>query len=134
MSRHSLRPTTPLPVSPALPPGERRVLGLFNHIKRISPAEWPARMLVRAYFSDVTLDLRPSALPAVCVIDVSAWFAEVTIVVPDDVHVDFDLYTMMAEAKDGRRNRPNYAMLDSPRVVITGSAHLAEVKLRVQPR
>ena len=46
--------------------------------------------MVRSWFSEITIDLRSAALPPVSTIDVSAWFSEVTIVVPPDVHVEFD--------------------------------------------
>jgi hypothetical protein len=88
---------------------------------------------VRAFFSEVRLDLREGALVADCTIDVSAWVSEVTIIVPPDVHVESDLYALAADtaAPQGVGLLPPR---DAPRVRVTGTAHLAEVRVRVQPR
>lgn len=138
-THRSVMPTPPVhqsasPPSSALPAGELRVLGLFNRITGISPDVWPQRLVVRAWFSDITLDLRSAALPPVSTIDLSAWLSEVTIVVPPDVHVEFDCYTMIAQATDESRVFPMAAKPDAPRVRIVGTAHVAEVRVRVRPR
>lgn len=90
--------------------------------------------MVRAWFSEITIDLRSAALPPVSTIDLSAWFSEVTIVVPADVHVEFDCYTMIAEATNESGALATVAKPGAPRVRIIGSAHVAEVKVRVRPR
>ena len=122
-----------VPASNPLPPGELRVLGLFERIAGITPVTWPDRLVVRAYFAEITIDLRYAELPPVSSIDLSAWFAEVTIVVPPGVHVEFDCYTMIADAIDETRRAPASAA-DAPRVQIIGSAHVADVRVKVKPR
>jgi hypothetical protein len=122
------------PSSPGLPPGEVRVLGLMNTVKHRGPIDWPPRVAVRAYFSEVTIDLRDGVLPPHCVIDLSAWFAEVTIITPPDVHVTSDVYTLLAEEKIKRKGVMTTPAHDAPHVSIVGSAHVAEVRVRVLAR
>jgi Cell wall-active antibiotics response 4TMS YvqF len=119
-------------VGHAVPAGEMRVLGLLNTVRRTRQERWPARVVVRAFLSDVTLDLRDASLPPTCTIDISAWFANVLIIVPPDVHVDFDIFTMIGDASDSRKKRALPTAPDAPRVSIVGAAHVAGVQLRVK--
>jgi Cell wall-active antibiotics response 4TMS YvqF len=127
-----IAPSTGYTVRSAVPIGEMRVLGLLNTIRRFRPDRWTSRILVRAFFSDVTLDLREVELPPMCTIDVNAWFAQITIIVPPEVDVDFEIFTMIGEAKDGRKKRPSAPLPGAARVQIVGSAHMAEVALKVK--
>jgi hypothetical protein len=120
--------------SSAIPAGELRVLGLFNTIRRAVTEIWPSQILVRAFFSDVTLDLRECELPPMCTIDIGAWFATVTIIAPPDVHVEVDVFTVVGETKRPKKGSASAAVPGAPRVSVIGNAQVATVYLKVKAR
>ncbi|MCU0625653.1 MAG: cell wall-active antibiotics response protein [Gemmatimonadaceae bacterium] len=123
---------TPRERGSVLPPGELRLLGLFENVRRRGPWVVEPRTLVRAVFSDVVLDLREAMVPGQCVIDVGAYLAEVKIIVPPELHVTMDVTTVIAEAKEKRRGEPPSADPTAAAIHVTGTACLAEVKVVVR--
>ena len=125
---------TPPDTQSVVPAGEMRVLAMFTSARRDGPITWAPLVRVRAWFADLTLDLREGHLPPHCTIDLSAWLSEVTIIVPPGVHLRSDLYTLLAEEHTKRKGPPQLPAPDAPVVEVLGTAHIAEVRLRVNDR
>lgn len=83
--------------------------------------------------SEVKIDLRDTPIPHDCTIDVLAVMANVTVIVPPGVSVDFDVFPVMASARNDAHEL-GLTPSGAPRVRVTGSAAMAEVRVRVRAR
>jgi hypothetical protein len=124
--------TRPYPAPGETPP-LRRILSLMSETKHTGRWVVPRRLDVRAIMGDLFLDLRDAALPpGLCEMDVLAIMSNVKILVPPGVVVEGLLTAVMAavgnDAEDDGR-LPASAV----RIRLTGTAFMAEVRVRVAP-
>ena len=120
---------SPPPPSPevTLPRGERRILAVFNEMRRSGWWEVPRFLRVRAVAADLKLDLRDTTIPEGCTFDVGAYMAAVTIIVRPGTTVDFDVLPMLGSAVN---KAPSSGPV--PHLRVTGTALMAEVKVIVR--
>lgn len=118
----------PLSYSASPAPVADRIRGLMSDIKRDGVWRLPERLRVTATMSSIRLDLRQAILPTGCTIDVRAIMANVTIIVPPTVAVDFDVTPIMASAyNDSARAMATFG---APHIHVRGTALMAEVRVR----
>jgi hypothetical protein len=110
---------------------EGRILGVMSAIRREGPWRVPQRLRVKAVMCEIRIDLRYAVLPPGCTIDVSALMANVQVIVPPGVVVDFDVGSFMATTRNDVRAQRLDGYLQ-PHVRINGSAVMAEVRVRVK--
>jgi hypothetical protein len=111
-------------------PTEERIRGIMSEVRRDGAWRLPRRLEVRAVMSNVRLDLRRALIPPGCVIDVRATMAAVHLIVPPGLPVEFDVSPIMSAARnDSARYAPSPG---APVVRVTGSALMAEVRVRVR--
>jgi hypothetical protein len=111
-------------------PAEERIRGIMSEVRRDGAWRLPRRLEVRALMSNIRLDLRRALVPPGCVIDVRATMAAVHIIVPPGLPVEFDVSPIMGAA---RNESTRYAAAPgAPVVRVTGSAFMAEVRVRVR--
>jgi hypothetical protein len=111
-------------------PARERISGIMSEVRRDGPWRLPQRLKVSAFMSNVRLDLRQAVIPPGCVIEVSAIMASVSILVPPGVPVEFDVSPFMGSARNDSSRVP--AAFGAPLVRVTGSAVMAEVRVRVR--
>lgn len=122
---------TPSPAAPTVPArGYDRIRGVMSEIRREGVWRLPQRLRVSAVMSNVRLDLRQAVIPPGCLIEVRAFMANVTIVVPPGLPVDFDVSPIMASARNDSAHVP--AASGAPVVQVRGSAVMAEVRVRMR--
>ena len=90
-------------------PSEDRILALMNETKRQGSWQLPHLLVIKALMSDVKLDLRHAALPVPCIIDVAAVMANVSIIVPPNLVVEFEVMPIMATTASDARAVPGFA-------------------------
>lgn len=112
-------------------PGEGRILAIMNETRRRGPWQVPELLRVKAFMSDVKLDLRYAILPASCLIDVAAFMANVSIIVPPRLVVDVDVGSFMATIGNDADAIANASYI-LPHVRVRGSAFMAEVQVKVR--
>lgn len=113
---------------PAL--SEDRIRGVMSEVRRDGPWRLPQRLKVSAIMSDVRLDLRQAVIPPGCVIEVRAIMAGIRIIVPPGLRVELDVSPFMGSARNDSSRMP--AAFGAPVVRVTGSAIMAEVRVRVR--
>jgi hypothetical protein len=128
-----------LRVAPAtLPLDEReesgRIVAFLSETRRSGLWAVPARLEVKALMSNLTLDFRSALLaPGVTEVDLSAVMASVQVFVPPGVRVVDRVRAFMASVTDD-----SYGVLtddpSTPVICLTGSATMAEVKVRTKAR
>jgi len=99
-------------------------------VRRDGPWRLPQRLKVSAVMSHVRLDLRQAVIPPGCVIEVRAIMASVLVLVPPGLPVEFDVSPFMGTARNDSSRMP--AAFGAPVVRVTGSAFMAEVRVRVR--
>ena len=112
-------------------PEERRILSIFGEAKRKGRWLIPRLLRVRAYFADVKVDLRDNPIPQDFALDVGAFAASVTLIVPPGVDVMFDVFAAMATATS-EANEPLSNNTRAPWIRVTGSVFMGEVKVIVR--
>lgn len=111
-------------------PAEERIRGIMSEVRRDGAWRLPRRLEVRALMSNIRLDLRRALVPPGCLIEVRATMAAVHIIVPPGLPVEFDISPIMGSA---RNESTRYAAAPgAPVVRVTGSALMAEVRVRVR--
>ena len=113
-------------------PEERRILAVVGEVRRVGRWVVPRLCRVRALLSEVKVDLRDGPIPEGCTVDVAALGARVTVVVPPDVTVAFDVFAVLGNAVS-QAHEPA-AGATAPTVRVTGSAFLGEVRVLVRER
>lgn len=116
--------------APAPPRSEERIRGIMSEVRRDGAWRLPQRLSVSAVMSSVRLDLRQAVIPAGCTIEVRAIMANVMIVVPPGLPVDFDVSPVMGSARNDSASVP--AAFGAPLVHVRGSAFMAEVRVRMR--
>jgi hypothetical protein len=118
------------PYSGTLAPARDRIRGIMSEVRRDGPWRLPQRLKVSAVMSNVRLDLRQAVIPPGCVIEVRAIMASVLVLVPPGLPVEFDVSPFMGTARNDSSRMP--AAFGAPVVRVTGSAVMAEVRVRVR--
>lgn len=111
-------------------PPEERIRGIMSEVRRDGPWRLPMLLRVSAVMSDVRLDLRRAVVPPGCLIEVRAIMANVQIIVPPGLPVEFDVSPIMGSARNDSSRFP--AAIGAPVVRVRGSAVMAEVRVRVR--
>lgn len=114
----------------AVAPALERISGIMSEVRRDGPWRLPQRLTVSAIMSNVRLDLRQAVIPPGCVIEIRAIMASVSILVPPGLPVDLDVSPFMGTARNDSSRVP--AAFGAPLVRVTGSAVMAEVRVRVR--
>jgi hypothetical protein len=112
---------------------ERRILTFMGEVRRLGVWAVPRLLRVRALLGEVKLDLRENVIPDGFTLDVSAFGARVTLIVPPDVEVAFDVFALMGNAIN-QADEPVRERADVQRVRVKGSAILGEVRVLVRER
>jgi hypothetical protein len=110
---------------------EGRIIGIMSETRRQGPWRVPRKLRVFALMSDVRLDLRYAAIPDGCTISVMAIMANVSLIVPPGLAVDFDVTPVMASTRNDAKEleSPGYRV---PHVHVQGAAVMSEVRVRVR--
>ena len=124
-------PATRGPSLPGSVPAEERIVGIMSDSRRQGAWRVPQRLRILAVMSSMRIDLRQAAIPEGCTIEIKAVMANVTIVAPPGLVVDFDVSPVMGSTRNDASGVPltGYRM---PHVRVTGSAFMAEVRVRVR--
>jgi Cell wall-active antibiotics response 4TMS YvqF len=110
--------------------GEGRIVGFMSETRRKGPWRLPQRLLVRAIMSDMKIDLRYAAIPAGCSIEVSAIMANVQLIVPPGLIVNFNINPILGSARSDADDGSHAGR--QSHVDVHGSAIMAEVRVRVR--
>ena len=111
-------------------PVKDRIRGIMSEVRRDGLWRVPQRLWVSAVMSNIRLDLRQALIPPGCVIEVRAVMASVSIIVPPGLPVEFDVSPLMGAARNDSSRVP--AAFGAPVVRVTGSAVMAEIRVRVR--
>ena len=107
---------------------EARMLAIMSSSKRTGVWSVPRVFRAFALMSEAVIDLRYAVIPADgCEIEVSAIMANVKVLLPPEVEAEVAVSAFMGSAQDGTHTHP--AVGHGPRVRVTGSAMMAEVKV-----
>ena len=114
-------------------PEERRILAILGEARRKGRWLVPRLLRVRAFFSEVKVDLRDNPIPEDFTFDVGAFAASVTLIVPPGVNVVFDVFAAMASATS-QADEPSHNDTRAPWIRVSGSVFMGEVKVLVKDR
>jgi len=112
-------------------PEERRVLAIAGEVRRVGRWLVPRLLRVRAFLGEVKVDLRESLIPEGFTLDVRAYGARVTLVIPPGVNVVFDVFAFMGNAVN-QAHEPVAEEGGAPAIRVIGSAYLGEVRVLVR--
>jgi hypothetical protein len=118
----------PLAYTATPAPANERIRGLMSEVRRDGVWRVPQMLSVKATMSSIRLDLRQAIIPADCTIDVRAIMANVAIIVPPTLAVDFDVTPIMGSAYSDTARA--MAMFGAPHIRVRGRAFMAEVRVR----
>lgn len=121
-------PSYPAP-SPALPDDEQRILAVMTETRRSGWWSVPHRLRVTAIMSEVKLDLREAAIAPGATIEVMSIMANVIILVPPGLAVEFEVSAMLGSAIGPKESPSLYS--GAPRLRVVGSSTMAEVRVKV---
>ncbi|SRR5690606_11978413 len=119
--------------SVALPDEERRILAVMSEQKRKGRWSVPRTLRVMAVMANVRLDFRHTDIPHGLTIDVNCIMSSVTIVVPPDVAVDFNVFAMLGSS-DSAAHTPHDAPLGARTMTVTGGVIMGETKVVVRAK
>jgi hypothetical protein len=124
-------PPTPAAASVTVTEDEGRIVAVMSQTRREGPWTVPRQLRVLALMSEVRIDLRNAAIPDGCTIEISSIMANVKLVVPPDLSVDFDVTPVMASVENEAADHGAPAW-GAPRLRIRGMALMAEVRVEVR--
>lgn len=116
---------------------ETRLLAIMGETRRMGRWAVPQRMRVLAIMSDTKLDLTQAVLPpGVVDLHVSAVMSNVKITVPEGMRVINEMHAIMASVNSHADELPRPGEREGllPVVRLTGTAVMAEVRVRVRRR
>ena len=110
---------------------EERLVGIMSESRRQGAWRVPQRLKIVAVMSSMRIDLRYAVIPAGCTIEVRAIMANVAIIAPPGMLVDFDVSPVMGSTRNdaSRVPAPGYW---TPHVRVSGTAIMSEVRVRVR--
>lgn len=107
---------------------ERHLLAVMSSTRRAGPWLVPRTLHVWAVMSEAVVDLRDAVLPSEgCDVEVSAIMANVRVLLPAGVDAEVDVLAFLGSSRDLTHAGPGGGR--APRVRVTGSAVMAEVKV-----
>jgi hypothetical protein len=112
-------------------PEEGRILAIMSDTKRRGPWRVPRQLSVVAIMSSVRIDLRNAAVPDGCRIDVHAFMANVSIIVPPGLAVECDAMPIMASVCNHAAGADAEGYR-AAHIEVHGSAVMAELRVRVR--
>lgn len=113
-------------------PGPAEITAVFRDEKLGGRWLVPPRVTIRALLGSVTLDLTDAAIPHEVVLDVTMGLGKLTLIVPDDIAVEFERGTqVLANRKNRSRGRPAPG---TPCIRVRGVAIAAELLARPPKR
>lgn len=112
-------------------PAEARLVGIMSESRRQGPWMVPRRLQVFALMSNMRIDLRDAVIPDGCTIEVRAIMANVSIVAPPGLIVDFEVSPFMGSTRNDASRIP-LPNAWTPHVRVSGSAVMSEVRVRVR--
>ena len=112
---------------------ERRLLAVVGEVRRTGRWLVPRLFRVRALLGEVKVDLRDNAIPPGFTFDVRALGSRVTLIVPPDVIVRFDVFAVLGNAIS-QAHEPAAGDPAARAIRVTGSAFLGEVRVLVRER
>lgn len=107
-----------------------RIVAFMSETRRDGQWRVPRRLRVAAVMSTVRLDLRYALIPEHCTIEVLAFMANVTVLVPPGLTTAVDVTPVMSNVRNEGASTGDWR--DPPRVRITGGAFMAEVRARLR--
>ena len=116
----------------ASPAAERRILAILGEVKRVRRWAVPQLLRVRAFLGEVRIDLRENAIPDDFTLDVRAWGARVTLIVPPGVDVGFDVLALGGNAINQAPEPGDES--SAKRIRVNGTAVLGEIRVLVRER
>jgi hypothetical protein len=117
---------------PLAPPGPSEITAVFKDEKIGGRWLVPPRLTIRTLLGRVVLDFTDAAIPHEVVLDVAIGLAQLTLIVPDDIAVEFERGTQVLVSRKNRsRGRPAPG---TPRIRVRGMMAAAEVVARPPKR
>lgn len=129
----------PLHESPGVPANievpRSRLLAFMSSTRRVGRWAVPRDLRLIALMSDSKLDLTSAALPVggVVNIEVTAIMASVRIIVPPGMRVISEMHSLMADV-GSNADELDSGIGHAPVIRVTGTAFMAEVKVKVRRR
>lgn len=114
-----------------LVPDHGRISAIMSETRREGPWRVPQHLKLVAIMANVRLDLRYAAVPQGCRIEVTAFMASVTVIVPPGLTVDLDVMPIMGNVRNDAVDVQNVGY-QLPSIHVGGSAIMAEVRARVR--
>jgi hypothetical protein len=112
-------------------PERGRILAVMSDTRRQGAWRVPRDLSVVAIMSSVRIDLRYAAIPDECRIDVHAFMANVSIIVPPGLTVECDAMPVMASVCNHAAGAPADGYR-AAHVEVHGSAVMSELRVRVR--
>lgn len=122
-------------VAPISASAQPRMLAIMGETKRLGRWQVPRQLDVLSIMSDTKLDLTQAVVsPGVTDIHVRAFWSAVKIVVPPNMRVINEMHAIMASvtSKAHEMDEPGSQHAGGPVIRLTGTAIMAEVKVRVR--
>jgi hypothetical protein len=129
-ANHPHLPPATVPGS-VVAPAEERIVGIMSESRRQGPWRVPQRLRILAVMSNMRIDLRYAIIPEGCTIEVRAIMANVGIIAPPGMMIDFDVSPVMGTTRNDASRVPASGYW-APHVRVKGSAVMSEVRVRVR--
>lgn len=114
-------------------PDERRILAFMGEIRRMGRWAVPRVLRVRAFLGEVKVDLRDNSIPSGFTLNARAWGSRVTLIVPPEISVAFDVFAVMGNAIN-QADEPGPETPTAAQIRVVGSAFLGEIRVLVRER
>ena len=114
-----------------LPTPRSRITGFMSEIRRTGPWVVPEHLSIRAVMCDMKIDLRYAVIPSPCTIHVMAVMANVSLLVPPGLTVEFDMQPFLAAVGSDAAGGTLGGHADAHARVV-GTAVMSEVLVRVR--
>lgn len=117
---------------------QQRMVAIMSSHRRVGRWNVPRDLRVFGLMTDTRLDLTQALLPVggVVNIDMTAVMASIRIIVSPGMHVINDMHSIMSDVRNSADELPpgNLASARTPVIRLTGTAIMAEVKIKVRRR
>ncbi len=110
---------------------DARIIGFMSETGRKGQWRVPPTFTVNAFMCDMKLDLRYASIAPGCIVTVSAFMSNVSLIVPPGMLVEFRVDAVLASVGSDADDGPGYAG-GAAHVQVRGTAIMSEVKVRVR--
>lgn len=110
-----------------------KLTSIMSHEHRTGQWAVPRLFEVRAVMAEVKLDFRYARIPVLCTIDIRAVMANVQLILPPDLTLDFELGSFMSSARNDAFHG-GFMSAGPARMRVRGKAVMAEVRAKMLPR